>query len=50
VPAAVPEVKARLRGVRLEECRALAARALRCTDTAAVRTLLGLAVAVRSGD
>ncbi|MBV8783902.1 MAG: phosphoenolpyruvate--protein phosphotransferase [Gammaproteobacteria bacterium] len=50
VPAAVPEVKARLHGVRLEECRGLAARALKCTDTAAVRTLLGLAVAAGSGD
>jgi phosphocarrier protein FPr/phosphocarrier protein len=39
VPSVIPELKARLRGLRLEDCRALAKRALDAPSAAAVRAL-----------
>jgi phosphoenolpyruvate-protein phosphotransferase len=39
VPSAIPELKARLRGLHLEDCRALAKRALDAPSAAAVRAL-----------
>jgi phosphoenolpyruvate-protein kinase (PTS system EI component) len=39
VPSIIPELKARLRGLHLEDCRALAARALDAPSAAAVRAL-----------
>jgi phosphoenolpyruvate-protein kinase (PTS system EI component) len=41
VPSAIPEIKARLRALRLDDCRALAGRALEASSAAAVRALLG---------
>ena len=39
VPSVIPELKSRLRGLRLDECRALAERALDAPSAAAVRAL-----------
>jgi len=39
-PASIPVLKAKVRTLRLDECRALAARALDCATAAEVRTLL----------
>jgi phosphoenolpyruvate-protein kinase (PTS system EI component) len=39
VPAVIPELKARLRGLRLEDCRVLAERALDAPSAAAVRAI-----------
>jgi len=44
VPAAIPELKARVASVTLAACRALAAEALHQTSAGAVRALLGAAV------
>jgi phosphocarrier protein FPr len=43
VPA-IPAVKAQIRQLRLEECRALAQRALACATAAQVRALVPLEV------
>ncbi len=40
VPSAIPEIKAKLRGLRLDECRALAEQALAAPSAAAVRALV----------
>ena len=40
VPSAIPELKATLRGLHLDDCRALAARALEAPSAAAVRALV----------
>jgi len=40
VPSVIPEIKAKLRGRRLDECRALAERALDATSAAEVRVLV----------
>ncbi|WP_277873222.1 phosphoenolpyruvate--protein phosphotransferase [Sphingomonas profundi] len=40
-PASIPAVKARVRELRLADCRAIAARALACGDAAEVRALIG---------
>jgi phosphocarrier protein FPr/phosphocarrier protein len=40
VPSAIPEIKATLRGFRLDECRALAEKALDASSAAAVRALV----------
>ncbi len=39
VPSVIPDLKARLRGLRLEDCRALAERALDAPSAAAVRAI-----------
>jgi phosphocarrier protein FPr/phosphocarrier protein len=44
VPAVIPQLKARIAAVSLEECRALAQRALQAPDAAAVRELLAQAL------
>jgi phosphoenolpyruvate-protein kinase (PTS system EI component) len=44
VPAVIPQLKARIAAVSLDECRALAQRALQAEDAAAVRELLRRAV------
>jgi phosphoenolpyruvate-protein kinase (PTS system EI component) len=44
VPAVIPQLKARIAAVTLEQCRALAAQALAAEDAAAVRELLGRAL------
>jgi phosphoenolpyruvate-protein phosphotransferase len=41
VPSVIPELKATLRDLRLDDCRALAERALEASSAAAVRALLG---------
>ena len=41
VPSMIPEIKATLRALRLDDCRALARRALDASSAAAVRALLG---------
>jgi phosphoenolpyruvate-protein kinase (PTS system EI component) len=44
VPTVIPELKARLRELHIEDCRALAERALEAPSAAAVRALAGAAV------
>ncbi|HWW60554.1 MAG TPA: phosphoenolpyruvate--protein phosphotransferase, partial [Thermoanaerobaculia bacterium] len=41
VPSVIPELKARLRAIRLDDCRALAEQALAAPSAAAVRALAG---------
>jgi phosphocarrier protein FPr/phosphocarrier protein len=46
VPAVIPQLKARIEGVSLSDCRALARQALEQESAAAVRALLGRVLAV----
>jgi multiphosphoryl transfer protein len=48
VPAVIPELKATLRELRLEDCRALANRALEAPSAAAVRALATAAVSAET--